>query len=35
MARQSNAYMAKAMTITASRIGLTRCIFTQGKRVPN
>ncbi len=35
MAKQSNAYVAKAIAITASRIGLIRRIYNQGMRVPN
>ena|ERR1700674_485933 len=35
MAKQSNAYVAKAIAITASRIGLIRLICNQGMRVPN
>jgi hypothetical protein len=35
MAKQSNAYVAKAIAITASRIGLIRLICNQGRRVPN
>ena len=35
MAKQSNAYVAKATVITASRIGLIRLICNQGRRVPN
>jgi hypothetical protein len=35
MAKQSNAYVAKAIAMTASRIGLIRRIYNQGMRVPN
>src|SRR6267378_3225906 len=35
MARQSKAYVAKATTITASKIGLAKRIRNQGRRVPN
>jgi hypothetical protein len=35
MAKQSNAYVAKAIAITASRIGLIRRICNQRMRVPN
>jgi len=35
MAQQSNAYVAKATVITASRIGLIRHIPNQYMRVPN
>src|SRR6267378_6691894 len=35
MARQSNAYVAKAITITASEMGLAKCICNQGRHVPN
>jgi hypothetical protein len=35
MAKQSNAYVAKAIAITASRIGLIRRICNKGMRVPN
>jgi len=35
MARQSNAYVAKAITITASKMGLAKCICNQGRHVPN
>ncbi|PYU84915.1 MAG: hypothetical protein DMG50_02955 [Acidobacteria bacterium] len=34
-AKQSNAYVAKATVITASRIGLIKLICNQGRRVPN
>jgi hypothetical protein len=35
MAKQSKAYVAKAIAITASRIGLLKRICNQGNRVPN
>ena len=35
MARQSKAYVAKAIVIEASRIGLIKRMLNQGKRVPN
>ncbi len=35
MAKRSNAYVAKATVITASRIGLIGLIYNQGRRVPN
>jgi hypothetical protein len=35
MARQSKAYVAKATTITASKMGLAKCICNQGRHVPN
>ena len=35
MAKQSNAYVAKAIAITASRIGLIIRISKQRMRVPN
>jgi hypothetical protein len=35
MAKQSNEYVAKAIAITASRIGLKKRICNQHKRVPN
>lgn len=33
MAKQSNAYAAKAITITAKKIDLVKRIFNQGRRV--
>lgn len=35
MAKQSKEYMARAITITANKIGLAKRIFRQGRRMPN
>jgi hypothetical protein len=35
VAKQSNAYVPKAIAITASRIGLIKRIYNQRMRVPN
>src|ERR1700682_955955 len=35
MAKQSNPYVAKAIAITASKIGLAKRICNHGRRVPN